>query len=69
MCPITNKVKGYPFETPLPAGLPISGVVLADHLRSLDWQSRKAERIGVLPSEVVSDVLAKIFALLEDARA
>ena len=34
ICPITSQVKDYPFEVPLPDGLPISGVVLSDHLRS-----------------------------------
>jgi mRNA interferase MazF len=36
VCPITSKVKGYPFEVPLPDGGPVQGVVLADQLRSLD---------------------------------
>ena len=31
-CPVTGRAKGYPFEVPLPAGLPVSGVVLADHM-------------------------------------
>ena len=38
VCPITSKVKGYPFEVPLPDGGPVQGVVLADQLRSLDWR-------------------------------
>ena len=66
ICPITNQVKGYPFETPLPAGLPVSGVVLADQARSLDWNARRAEFIGRLPAEVVEDVSAKIIALVAE---
>jgi mRNA interferase MazF len=46
--------------------MPIQGVVLADQLRSLDWQARKAERIGRLPDPVLDDVKAKIHALLGD---
>ena len=42
VCPITSRVKGYPFEVSLPEGLPVSGVVLSDHLKSLDWKERKA---------------------------
>ena len=64
VCPITNRAKGYPFESALPAGLPLQGVVLADHLRSLDWQVRKAEFICRLPDELVDDVAAKVAALL-----
>jgi mRNA interferase MazF len=37
VCPITSRAKGYPFEVALPAALPLSGVVLADHLKSADW--------------------------------
>lgn len=36
VCPITSQVKGYPFEVSVPEGLPIGGVILADHLKSLD---------------------------------
>jgi mRNA interferase MazF len=66
VCPITSKSKGYPFEVPMPPEMPIQGVVLADQLRSLDWQARKAERIGRLPDPVLDDVKAKIHALLGD---
>jgi len=47
-------------------GLPISGVVLADHARSLDWNSRRAELICQLPAEVVQDVATKIIALVAE---
>ena len=35
--PITNQVKGYPFEVRIPHGLSVSGVILADQAKSLDW--------------------------------
>ena len=64
ICPITSKVKGYPFEVLLPAGGPVEGVVLADQLRSLDWRSRQAEVLGKAPITVVERVLQLIGALL-----
>jgi mRNA interferase MazF len=64
MCPITSRIKGYPFEVPIPPGLPLEGAVLSDHLKSLDWRERRAERIARLPDEVLSGVLARIEALL-----
>ncbi len=64
VCPVTSRVKGYPFEVPLPAGLPIAGVVLADHVKSLDWQERRAEPAGRVPSEVLLEVLARLAPLL-----
>lgn len=35
-CPITSKIKEYPFEVPLPGGLAVGGVILADQIKSLD---------------------------------
>jgi mRNA interferase MazF len=65
-CPVTKQAKGYPFESPLPADAPVRGVVLADHVRSLDWRTRHSEFIGRAPMEVVDDVTAKVQALLAD---
>ncbi len=64
VCPVTRQTKGYPFEVPLPDGLPVSGVVLVDHVRSLDWRARHAEPIGTMPEEVVDDIAAKLVALV-----
>jgi len=44
--------------------LPISGVVLSDHLKSLDWKQGRAEVVARVPSEVISDVLARLAPLL-----
>jgi len=63
-CPITSQVKGYPFEVPLPAGLPVAGVVGADQVKSLDWRARKADRIGTIPDDVVAQVLERLQTLL-----
>jgi mRNA interferase MazF len=64
VCPISSRVKGYPFEVSLPEGLAISGVVLSDHLKSLDWKQRKAEFAARVPAEVISEVLARLAPLL-----
>ena len=63
-CPITSQVKGYPFEVPLPAGTPVSEVVGADQVKSLDWRARKAARIGAVSEEVVAQVLQRLQTLL-----
>ena len=63
-CPITSKVKGYPFEVKLPNNLPVKGVILADQLRSLDWKSRHAEFIAKAPKEVLEETLELIRLLL-----
>ena len=65
VCPITNQAKGYPFEVPLPEGLGITGVVGADQVKSLDWRARKVSRIGVVPDEVLTEVVRRLQTLLE----
>jgi mRNA interferase MazF len=64
VCPITSKVKHYPFEVGLPLGLPVTGVILADQIKSLDWRARQAQYICTLPPEITEDVVAKIIPLL-----
>ncbi len=65
-CPITNQAKGYPFEVALPAGLPVTGVILSDHVRSIDWRTRRAERVGHADDDTLSEVCGKLTALFAD---
>ena len=64
LCPITNQVKGYPFEVSLPVGLAVSGVVLSDQVKRLDWRARKAEFVCKLPRPATLEVLDKLGTLL-----
>lgn len=64
LCPITSHLKGYPFEVALPAGLKITGVILADQVKSLDWRARSARRIATVSPAVLQDVLTWIGLLL-----
>ncbi|MCP9828188.1 endoribonuclease MazF [Synechococcus sp. L2F] len=64
-CPITSRIKGYPFEVLLPEGTGVSGVVLSDQLKSLDWRTRKATLIGRASAEVVAMVTARLLALVD----
>ena len=65
LCPITNQEKGYPFEVKIPAGLGVTGVILADQAKSMDWRVRQAEYIAQLPARIQQQVLAKLTVLLE----
>jgi len=64
VCPITNQAKGYPFEVPAPNGCGASGVILADHVKSVDWKARRAERRGRCPAETLEEVRARLAPLL-----
>jgi mRNA interferase MazF len=66
LCPITSQVKGYPFEVSMPNGFPVNGVILADQVKSLDWQARDVEFIGTLPPGVTREILQKIGLLLTE---
>ncbi len=63
-CPITNQEKGYPFEVSLPSNAGVTGVILSDQAKSLDWRVRKTKFISSLPAEMIDEVLAKLNTLL-----
>lgn len=63
-CPITSQIKGYPFEVVIPAGLKVTGAVLSDQVKNLDWKVRDTELIVRLPASVINEVLKKLKTLL-----
>jgi mRNA interferase MazF len=63
-CPVTSQAKGYPFEVPVGAAN-LSGVVLADQVKSLDWRVRRAEFIAAAADDVLAEVLGKVRAIIE----
>ena len=63
VCPITSQSKGYPFEV-FVQEKKITGVVLSDHVRTLDWHVRNARFIQKSSEEVSAEVAAKLSALL-----
>jgi mRNA interferase MazF len=63
-CPITTQAKGYPFEVAVPSGHGATGVILADHIKSIDWKARRAEKLGRCTSEAIDEVRAKLAPLL-----
>jgi mRNA interferase MazF len=65
-CPVTSRIKGYPFEVQIPAGCGVRGVILADQLKSVDWKARRAEKIGRVPDPALEDVPARLAPLLGD---
>lgn len=63
-CPITSQTKGYPFEVQLPDSIEITGVILSDHVKNIDWNARNSKYICKLPSNLLNEVLGKLRALL-----
>ena len=51
-------------EVKLPRGLAVSGIVLVDHIRSVDREARKMEIVGVAPREILEEIDARLAPLL-----
>ncbi len=64
VCPISNTQRKNPFYVPIPKQEAVTGVIMADQLRSLDFKSRKAQYIADCPSLIVQDVLRRIKPIL-----
>lgn len=62
-CPLTTKLKGYPFEVVISQNPP--SAILADQIKNLDWRARKARRKGEVTAAVLAEVRAKLKALLQ----
>lgn len=61
-CPMTSRIKGYPFEVVVSDDPP--SAVLADQIKALDWRARKATHKGKVPEAVLAEVRAKLKALI-----
>lgn len=64
-CPITSNIKQYPFEVELKTKR-VNGAILANHVRSLDWQTRHIVFIHKAPFEILNNVQEHIIQLLTE---
>jgi mRNA interferase MazF len=62
-CPITTKIKDYPFEVKI-ENEKINGVVLSDQIKNLDWKAREIEFIAKENSGKIDEIINKISILL-----
>ena len=62
-CPITSRIKGYPFEVAV-AGRRVQGVVLSDHIRSVDWRERAMQFAEKAEPSVLQSVTDHVAALI-----
>ena len=65
VCAITNQKKGYPFEVDIPVGLKVTGVILSDQVRTIDWEARNVVVVDHAPQECVDNVLKNLSTLMQ----
>lgn len=63
-CPITSQIKNYPFEIVIRGNPNVTGAILSDQIKNLDWRARKARHKGRVSDDEFTETLAKIMALL-----
>lgn len=64
VCPIKTKIKGNPFEVIIPDGLKITGIILSDQIKSINWKIRNAEYVCKISDGKISEVISKLQTLL-----
>ena len=63
-CPITNTRRDYPFHVALPAREGVTGFVMVEQVKSIDYRARKAKRLGKAPAGVLEEVLSILDACI-----
>ena len=63
-CPITNTRRDYPFHVPVPDGQDVTGVIMVEQVKSIDFRSRNVKRIGSAPEAILQEVLSILDACL-----
>ncbi len=64
VCPITNTDRAFPFHVPIPKDCGLTGFIMVEHVKSVDFRSRHAKRIEHGNDELLSDVLSIIDACI-----
>lgn len=64
VCAITSQKKGYPFEVEIPAGMKVTGVILSDQVRTIEWSARRIDIVDSAPEECIDEVLENLSKLI-----
>ncbi|MBZ0254429.1 type II toxin-antitoxin system PemK/MazF family toxin [bacterium] len=64
VCPITSTDRNFPFHVSLPDGLPSTGFVMVEQVKSIDFRSRKVKGIGRITPNLLDEVLSLLDACI-----
>ena len=60
VCPITNTKRGVPFHLPVSGTSSLTGFVMVEQVKSIDFNARQAKFVEKAPAQLVEDVLAVV---------
>ena len=63
-CPITNTKRDYPFHVAIPEDQDVTGYVMVEQVKSLDFRARKVKRIGRAPDSTLQEALSLLDACI-----
>jgi mRNA interferase MazF len=64
VCPITNTDRGFPFHVPVPAESSLTGFIMVEQVKSIDFRARRAKRIEQGSDALLADVLSILDACI-----
>lgn len=64
VCPVTNTERGFPFHVPIPKGSGLTGFIMVEQVKSVDYRSRCARLIEHAGGELLSEVLSILDACI-----
>lgn len=64
LCPLTNTDRRFPFHVPVAGTGDLTGFVMVEQVKSVDFRARQARRIGTASPEVLEEVLALLDACI-----
>jgi len=64
VCPVTSMRRGYPFHVEMPEGQRVTGFIVVEQVRSIDYRARQAKHIARAPVAVVDEALSLLDACL-----
>jgi len=64
VCPITKTRREFPFHVAVPDGGPVTGFVMVEQVKSIDFRARDAKRIDTAPAAVLDEALALLDAVI-----
>lgn len=64
VCPLTKASRGIPFHAPVPADSSLTGFIMVEQIKSVDFRSRKAKFVEKAPRELLGEVLGILDACL-----